>query len=72
MSCIVCTLVYKVRKAEVHKAEPLVPDSSSFDVQVAIGTLKTYINRQVLVKLRQNWKKQKVKYHFQGFINTLN
>jgi ribosomal protein S26 len=36
MSCIVYISIYKVRKAEVHTSGPLVPDSSSFDVQIAI------------------------------------
>ena len=36
---------YVVRQAETHRAEPLVPESSAFDVELAIENLKGHITR---------------------------
>jgi hypothetical protein len=44
-----------VRQIEIHTAEPLVPEPSPFEVEIAIAKLKcTSINRQVVIKFRQN------------------
>jgi hypothetical protein len=45
--------VSDVSQIEIHAAEPLVPDPSSFEVEVAVAKLKS-INRQVVIKFRQN------------------
>ena len=42
-----------VGQAEIHTAEPLVPEPSAFEVELAIGKLKS-TNRRVLMKYRQN------------------
>jgi len=34
--------VNDVRQTEIHTAEPLVPESSSFEVEIAIEKLKSY------------------------------
>jgi hypothetical protein len=34
--------VSDVRQMEIHEAEPLVPDPSSVDVEIAIAKLKNY------------------------------
>jgi hypothetical protein len=38
---------------EVHTAEPLVPEPSRFEDDIAIAKLKS-INRQVVINFRQN------------------
>jgi hypothetical protein len=43
--------VKDVRQAEIHTAEPLVPEPSASEVELAIGKLK---NHQVLIKSQQN------------------
>jgi len=45
--------VKDVGRAEVHTAEPLVPEPSAAEVELAFGKLKV-TNRQVLIKYRQN------------------
>jgi len=42
-----------VRQAEIHTAEPLVPEPSAAEFELAIDKLKV-TNRQVLIKYRQN------------------
>ena len=42
-----------VGQAEIHTAEPLVPEPSASEVQLAIDKLKV-TNRQVLTKYQQN------------------
>ena len=42
-----------VRQAEIHTVEPLVPEPSAFEVELAIGKLKI-TNHQVLIKSQQN------------------
>jgi hypothetical protein len=42
-----------VKQAEIHKAKPLVPESSAFDVGMGIEKLKG-INRQVFAKFQQS------------------
>ena len=42
-----------VRQEEIHKAEPLVPEPSVFEVELAIEKLKT-TNHQVLIKSQRN------------------
>ena len=46
-------VVKDVGRAEVHTAEPLVPEPSAAEVELAFGKLKV-TNRQVLIKYRQN------------------
>ena len=45
--------VKDVGKVEIHTAQPLVPESSAAEFELAIGKLKSQ-NRQVLIKSRQN------------------
>ena len=45
--------VNDVRQTEIHTAEPLVPESSASEVELAIEMLKV-TNRQVLIKYQQN------------------
>ena len=45
--------VKDVGQAETHTAEPLVPEPSAFEAELAIGNLKA-TNRRVLMKYRQN------------------
>ena len=42
-----------VRQEEIHTAEPLVPEPSAFEVELAIEKLKT-TNHQVLIKSQRN------------------
>ena len=42
-----------VRQAEIHTVEPLVPETSAFEVELAIEKLKI-TNHQVLIKSQQN------------------
>jgi len=42
-----------VRQAEIHTAEPLVPEPSAFGVELAIEKLKV-TNHQVLIKSQPN------------------
>jgi hypothetical protein len=46
--------VSDVRQIELHTAEPLVPCPGRLEVQISTPKLKKNINRQVLIKLRQN------------------
>ena len=39
---IECTWVNDVRQTEIHKAEPLVPEPSAFEFEMAIEKLKTH------------------------------
>jgi hypothetical protein len=41
-SAIECHRVSDVRQIEIHTAEPLVPDPSPFEVEIAIQNLKRY------------------------------
>ena len=45
--------VKDVGQAEIHTAEPLVPEPSAFEIELAIGKLKSHKSR-VLMKYRQN------------------
>ena len=45
--------VSDVRQAEIHTAEPLVPERSALEVELAIEKLKV-TNHQVLIKYQQN------------------
>ena len=45
--------VKDVRPAEIHTVEPLVPEPSAFEVELAIEKLKI-TNHQVLIKSQQN------------------
>jgi hypothetical protein len=40
------------RQIEIHTAEPLVPDPSHFEVEIAIENLKV-VSRQVMIKFPQ-------------------
>ena len=43
--------VNDVRHTEIHTAEPLVPEPSAFDVELAVGKLK---RQKLLIKSQQN------------------
>ena len=45
--------VHGVGQAEMHTAEPLVPEPSASEFELAIDKLKSH-NRQVLIRYRQN------------------
>ena len=45
--------VSEVRQAEIHTAEPLVPEPSALEVELATEKLKA-TNHQVLIKYLQN------------------
>jgi hypothetical protein len=45
--------VNDVRQTEIHTAEPLVPEPSYFEVEIATESFKG----QVVIKFRQNWSK---------------
>jgi hypothetical protein len=62
-----CKLLYvhgvnKVRQTEMHTAEPFVPESSSFVVEITIQKLRN-VNHQVLIKFRQSWSKWEVMFY---------
>ena len=59
-----------VGQAEIHTAEPLVPQPSASVVELAIDKLKV-TNRQVLIKYWQNWLKQGIEHFAWRFINLL-
>jgi hypothetical protein len=40
LSAVQCTLVSDVRQTQIHTAEPLVPEPSAFEVDLAIEKLK--------------------------------
>jgi hypothetical protein len=46
-------MISDVRQTEIHTAEPLVPQPSPFEVEIAVVKLKS-INCQVLIKLWQS------------------
>jgi hypothetical protein len=54
--------VSDIRQIEIHRAEPLLPDPSLFEVEIAIAKLERY-NHQVVIKFRQNSFKQELKYY---------
>jgi hypothetical protein len=43
-----------VRQIEIQTAEPLVPDPSPFEVEIAIAKVEKCINPQVVIKFQQN------------------
>jgi hypothetical protein len=45
--------VHNVRQKDIHMAEPLVPEPSLVEVEIAIGKLKSY-KPQVLIRFRPN------------------
>ena len=45
--------VKDIGQAEIHTSEPLVPEPSAYEVELAIDKIKV-TNRQVLMKYRQN------------------
>jgi hypothetical protein len=49
--------VSDVRQIEIHTVEPLVPDPSHLDVEIAIAKLQKY-NLQAVIKFQQNSFKQ--------------
>jgi hypothetical protein len=55
-------MVSDVRQIEIHTAEPLVPDPSPFEVEIAAANLKS-VNRQAVIRFRHNNFKQEVKYY---------
>jgi hypothetical protein len=50
-----------ISQIEMHRAEPLVPDPSPSDVEIAIENRKG-INRQAVMKFRQNRFGEEVTY----------
>jgi hypothetical protein len=46
-------------QTEMHTAEPLVTELTSFEVKITTEKLKD-INCQLLIKLQHNWSKQVV------------
>jgi len=42
LPAVKCTWVSDVRQTEIYKAEPLMPDPSAFEVEMAIEKLKGY------------------------------
>jgi hypothetical protein len=64
LSVIDVCRVRAVRKIEIHTAEPLVPDPSSFEVEITIAKLKG-INCQLVFKFQQEAK------HGLRYINSL-
>jgi hypothetical protein len=49
--------VSDARQAELHTSEPLVPEPSVLEVELAIEKLKSH-NHHVLIKYQHNWLKQ--------------
>ena len=43
-----------IRQAEMHTVEPLVPEPSAFEVELAIEKLKKFTNHLALIKSQQN------------------
>ena len=62
--------VKDVGKAEIHTAEPLLPEPSASEVELAIDKLKI-TNRQVLIKYRQHLLQQGVEQFAWRFMNLL-
>jgi plasmid stabilization system protein ParE len=54
----------------LHTAEPLVPGPIRLEVEIAIAELKS-INRQVVIKFRQNCLKQEARYYCLRSTNSL-
>jgi hypothetical protein len=54
----------------IHTAEPVVPETSPFEVEIFIETLKG-INLQVLIKFLQNRFKQEIKHYSLAYIISL-
>jgi hypothetical protein len=63
--------VKDVGQAEIHTAEPPVPDPSASEFELAIDKLKKLTIRHVLLKYRQNSLKQGVEHCAWRFINLL-
>jgi hypothetical protein len=40
----------EVRQTEIHTAEPLAPEPSNFEVEMAVEKLKKFTNHQVFIK----------------------
>jgi hypothetical protein len=53
--------VSDVKQSEIHTVESLAPEPRPFKVKMATKNLKA-LNRQVLVKFRENLLKQKMKH----------
>ena len=62
--------VKDVGQAEIHIAEPLVPEPSASEIELAVDKLKV-TNRQVLIKYRLNCLKKGVEQFAWRFINLL-
>jgi hypothetical protein len=54
--------VHNVRQEDIQTTEPLVPEPSLVEVEIAIGKLKS-INPRVLIRFRPNSSKQGVKFY---------
>ena len=59
-----------VRQTEIHTAQPILPEPSTFDFEMAIEKLKRG-KSPVLIKSQQNWLKQKVEQFAIRSINLL-
>jgi len=53
-SGIECIWVHDVKQTEIHTAEPLVPQPSVFESEMANEELKKDTGQQILIKFQQN------------------
>jgi hypothetical protein len=59
---------HDVRQMDIHTAEPLVPEPSLVEVEIAIGKLKSYKSR-VLIRFRPIRSKQRVEHYVLRYKN---
>jgi len=62
--------VYDVRHIEVHTTEPLVPETSAYELQLPIEKIKVK-NHQVSIKFHQNCLRQAVEQFATIYVNLL-
>jgi hypothetical protein len=60
--------IHDVRQMDIHTDEPLVPESSRVEVEIAIGKLKSYKSPGT-DRFRPSWSKQGVKCYVQRYTN---
>jgi hypothetical protein len=63
--------VNDVSQTEIHTSEPVVPEPSAFEVDMAIEKLKKDTNHRILIKFQQNCLKQEVGQFGPRSINLL-
>jgi hypothetical protein len=61
-------MVHDVRQMDIHTAEPLVPEPSLVEVEIAIWKLKRY-KSWVLIRFWLDWSKQEGKYYVLRYTN---